>query len=126
MILAGTIPGLAVALLALPGGSLSNALGFGAFLGLFYGVAPALIIGLPAIYVLRGVIAPSLNASVLTGMIVASVSVVVAAVTIGLGLVLALLAAVYLGAIGGAVFWFVALRGLKRLTADDASPPELV
>jgi hypothetical protein len=120
LILAGSLPGALIAVLALPGGNLSNALGFGAFLGVFYGVAPALILGLPATYVLRGVIAPSLKASVVAGVIVASVPAVLAALTIGLGLLaLVPLASVPLGAIGGATFWFVALRDLKPLISDD-------
>jgi hypothetical protein len=126
LILAGSLPGALVALLALPGGSFSNALGFGTFLGVFYGVGPALLLGLPAIYVLRGVIGPSLKASVVVGVIIASAPVVLAALTIGLGLGVALLAAIPLGGIGGAIFWLVALRGLNPLRPDDASPSTLV
>jgi hypothetical protein len=127
LILAGSLPGGLVALLGLSGGDApSNALGFGTFLGLFYGAAPALILGLPAIYVLRGVVTPSLKTSVIAGMTVASVPAVFGALTIGPGLLaLVPLAAVPLGAIGGATFWLVALRDLRPINDGDTSPPGL-
>jgi hypothetical protein len=100
-------------------------LGFGAFLGIFYGAVPALVLGLPAIYVLRDILAPSLKAAVLAGMVVGSAPVVVAGLTIGLGLLALMLASIPLGAIGGATFWLVALRGLTPLNEGDASPAGL-
>lgn len=123
LILAGSVPGFLVALLSLSGGSPSSALGFGAFLGIFYGAAPALIFGFPAIYALRGVVRPSLKVSVLAGMIVATVPVVFAALTIGLDLLALVLASLPLGAIGGVTFWLVALRNLSRINDGENSAP---
>ena len=122
LVIAGSLPGLLISLLSLPGGTASNALGFGAFLGIFYGVAPALVLGLPAVYVLRGVVRPTLKAAVATGAIVASIPVVLAALAINPVVFLVTLASIPLGAVGGAAFWFVALRNLRPVEVG-ATPP---
>ena len=123
--LAGTVPGALVALLGMTDGDLRNALGFGAFVGLFYGVAPALILGLPAVYVLRSAVTPNLKASVIAGAIVASLPAALAALSTGPGLLVLVPLALPLGAIGGAVFWLFALRNLKPLSLEDTSQQRL-
>ncbi len=122
LVVAGGLPGLLIALLALPGGTVSNALGFGAFLAIFYGVAPALILGLPAVYVLRSLIKPTLKSAIAAGAIVASIPVVFAALTTNPIILFVIIASVPLGAIGGAAFWFVALRNLRPVSVDATSP----
>ena len=122
LVLAGSLPGLLLGLLALPGSTPSKALGFGTFLAIFYGVAPALVLGLPAVFVLRGVVRPSLKASAVTGAVIAGVP-VAAALTISLKLSPILVAAIPLGAIGGAAFWAIALRDLRPVEGKETPPP---
>ncbi len=123
LVVAGSLPGLLIGLLTLPGGAAINAFGFGAFLGIFYGIAPALVLGLPAVYLLRGVVRPTLKAAVIAGAIVASIPVALAAVGLSPAAFLLLLASIPLGAVGGAAFWFVALRNLRPIRADETPPP---
>jgi hypothetical protein len=120
--LAPAIPALLVALLASPGQGAVNALGFAAFLGIFYGLAPALVFGFPVFWVLREMAVPSVRTSMLVGAGVASIAPILAALTIGPGLLLLVpLAAVPLGAIGGFTFWLVTLRGLERAPVEPPS-----
>ena len=122
LLVAGSLPGLLVGLLELFGGTAKNALGFGAFLGVFYGVAPALFFGLPAVYALQRVVRPNLTNAVLAGAAVASAPVILASLVISLRLSLALFVSVPLGAIGGAAFWLIALRNLRPISERDPPP----
>jgi hypothetical protein len=123
-ILAPIIPALVVGLLAAGGQDLVHALGFAAFLGIFYGIAPGLVLGIPAFLVLRNVVKPGIWACVSTGAAIASVGPILAALSMGLGLlVLVPIASVPLGALGGLTFWFVVLRGLNAEQQAPGSSP---
>lgn len=98
-----------------------NGLGFGAFLGIFYGAVPALVLGLPAIYILRSRVAPTFKACVVGGAVIASVPVAIAAASMGLGLLAALLVSIPLGAVGGLVFWLVVARRPDLMNAGGNS-----
>jgi hypothetical protein len=118
--LAVMVPLLVLALLVALGSGIVSGLGFAA-IGSFYAVVPAVLLGVPAYWLLRDRIAPTAWASMAAGAVVASLPWAVAALFSHVFFMVVILGAP-LGAIGGFTFWFIALRGLKR-SRDGAERP---
>ena len=86
--------------------------GFGfAAVASFYAVGPVILLGVPALWLLQDHVAPTAWAATLTGAIVASIPWGIAAIVFH-SVALVLLMTAPLGAIGGFIFWLVALKGL--------------
>ncbi len=131
LLLAPVAPCLIIFLAGLPGGIL-NTLGFSALL-LFYGETLALVIGLPALIILRRIVRPRLIYTMMVGGMIANAPWAYLAVMGLIGAIhgspvnvitptiVAVAAAVVfgtfcLGAFGGAVFWALATQGFLAET----------
>src|SRR3569833_1548504 len=82
LILAPIIPCLLIGSWTARNGDAVNGWGFAAFLGIFYGIGPTVVLGVPTLWVVRRVLAPKIEYSILIGAAVASVLPILAALTI--------------------------------------------
>jgi hypothetical protein len=124
---APVVPTIPVAILGLAtGGDVKQTLGFALFLGTFYGIGPAVIIGTPVYCIFRGLLRPTVWTSMIVGAVVASIPAAAAALVFTPFIVPV---AAPLGAIGGLTFWLVTLRCLTgpnpsaNLGCEPGEPP---
>jgi uncharacterized membrane protein len=121
--LAVSIPLFLVGILFSLGGSLVSGFGF-ALVASFYAIVPAALVGIPAYLVLRRVAKPNIWLSIAVGALTASLPWILASAFSPVLVMVAVLGAP-LGAIGGLIFWLIALRPLTRAIESAGSRPTM-